>query len=433
MSYSSPDNIFKPAYSSHFTLLFSALIGMLAITIQLQYDIQIGNIYARIGISDFIYPFVFFLYMWTRNFIIPGKDFKKYILWISASFLIITISTVIEYSNFGNLNSWGIKKLLGWPLLIGYLVTGCLIGGISKGRDYFIRAMIIGYSLIAGLQVLLYLIDTSFLLLTPYNGWRLRGFLENPNAYGFLGVCVIAFQLAYYDSALLSTFTKRTCIILSTLAIIFTGSKSAMASYIALLLVFLVIKPISLKTVKWVVISFIAALVLMLSSSYLNKIMENESSKFYKDFEYNLRGAYFYSLKENKGILERLKINHLALENWKKAPIFGNGLGSFVEIQKSENASEPMTVHNTFLWIMSEMGIIGLCIFLLFPLMLLRSAWSEIKIINNHQPIALATIGLLSATGVASMFNEFMYQRHVWLLLGVYIGSSQALSLVKKE
>ena len=315
---------------------------------------------------------------------------------------------------------------------------GYVIGLASKSRELFIKIFIISYSIIAALQLMVFLISPlllgHYLLITPYNGWRLRGFLENPNAYGFLGVCVTAFQFSYYRLPLLSPVIKRVCLILSTLAIFFTGSKSAMLSYMIFLLFFLSFKAISLRVIKWVGVSLIAVIVLIMSSAYFGKFMEDNSSTFYHHFEHNLKGTYFYSIGEvNKGVLERLHVNKLACESWVKSPFFGNGLGSFIETQKGENTLEPMTIHNTYLWILSEMGLVGFSIFLILPLMIFCSAWTQFKtsVANHHT--ALATIGLLVASAVGSLFNEFLYQRHLWLFLGIYVGSCQVLSVIKQE
>lgn len=133
------------------------------------------------------------------------------------------------------------------------------------------------------------------------------------------------------------------------------------------------------------------------------------------------------------GVLERLHTNQQALMNWWQSPLLGSGLGSLLENQKTVGTLKQITIHNTYLWLLAETGIIGLITLLYLPWSIFRSAYHQFKIQTFKNPDVLAILGLLVAASIGAMLNEFMYQRHLWLLFGLYLGSCRAVSVLTEE
>lgn len=81
-------------------------------------------------------------------------------------------------------------------------------------------------------------------------------------------------------------------------------------------------------------------------------------------------------------------------------------------------------IHSTPLWLAAELGIIGLLIFLITFLRIMRN---ELRQVSSRDMAGTFIILVLVAFAVVATFHDVMYQRSLWLLLGA------ALALSTKE
>ncbi|MEE8500405.1 MAG: O-antigen ligase family protein, partial [Kiloniellales bacterium] len=131
--------------------------------------------------------------------------------------------------------------------------------------------------------------------------------------------------------------------------------------------------------------------------------------------------AYLDSALErpaNPGIEERLASMRAALEAWREAPIMGIGIGTYNQAHRDvPNVAD--TIHNTFLWLLTETGIIGAGLFTGFfvvvSLALLRGARGP----PAGDPFLWGMLGVLLVFAGASVGTEILYQRYFWFLLGL--------------
>jgi O-antigen ligase len=95
-------------------------------------------------------------------------------------------------------------------------------------------------------------------------------------------------------------------------------------------------------------------------------------------------------------------------------PLFGAGLGAFLESYMRAHGV-PLVIHSTPLWLLAEMGIVGLFI---FALPFLRILKHEIYQADRTDPartfLLLALLGFAAIAGV----HDILYQRTFWLLIG---------------
>jgi O-Antigen ligase. len=91
------------------------------------------------------------------------------------------------------------------------------------------------------------------------------------------------------------------------------------------------------------------------------------------------RLSYFFTDQGGTSVSERIRRYHVAFDMFKESPIIGKGIDSF-SVYFSIPGDYP---HNIFLEFMSELGLIGLCLFVLLLLFALYSF--PFKSLNNIQ------------------------------------------------
>jgi len=111
---------------------------------------------------------------------------------------------------------------------------------------------------------------------------------------------------------------------------------------------------------------------------------------------------------------ERWETLRRGIELWRESPLFGQGLGVFIE-KSSEWSREPIVIHSTPVWILAEFGFLGAIIFFgIFCWLVFRS----IKI-GFVDPGIRAMIMLFGVFLIFGLVHEIFYQRIFWLALGI--------------
>jgi putative inorganic carbon (HCO3(-)) transporter len=110
--------------------------------------------------------------------------------------------------------------------------------------------------------------------------------------------------------------------------------------------------------------------------------------------------------------------------------LFGAGLGSFAR-------SEGLIVHNTALWFLTEMGLLGLVAFLGFILWFAyRAARSYRRSCAMEKRLMLALLVAHLAAAGLSVGIEAFYQRYWWVIMSligaVHCGSSSFTTLCRQ-
>ncbi|MCZ6804997.1 MAG: hypothetical protein O7D86_14010 [Proteobacteria bacterium] len=101
-------------------------------------------------------------------------------------------------------------------------------------------------------------------------------------------------------------------------------------------------------------------------------------------------------------------------------PIFGIGIGSFYWDQFERNEINPAVIHNSAQWILTEMGSIGMLIFLLLFYSLIRVFWMNKDTVNDSH-MFIGMIGVILVFVGVSVGTEALYQRYLWVLLGITV------------
>nr|WP_255426749.1 O-antigen ligase family protein [Pseudonocardia sp. C8] len=112
-------------------------------------------------------------------------------------------------------------------------------------------------------------------------------------------------------------------------------------------------------------------------------------------------------------VQSRLSIGEDALAELARSPLLGTGVGTYQE-------RHGVIVHNTTLWFLTELGLVGLLVFLAL-------VWSVAsRLLGAHRlappderPLALALLAAHAAMLGLSVGIEAFYQRHWWLVIGL--------------
>jgi putative inorganic carbon (hco3(-)) transporter len=226
---------------------------------------------------------------------------------------------------------------------------------------------------------------------------RLTGLLRDPNAYG--GLLVTAFALLVtgdFNETMFQKWIWRIGIPSLLLGLLLTYSRS---SWIGLSLVLMGVGATRpgemLKIASFIILAASVALS-ALPDEYLNTILR-------------------MSARPDQ-ISVRREIINLAFQLYSENPIVGIGLGCFTR-------HHPQIVHNTTIWFLTELGIVGLIAFAGFCLTFVAWAWDAFKKApSNEKNVVLGMLLAIFAMYGVSMGIEAFYQRHCWFILAMLGG-----------
>ena len=149
-------------------------------------------------------------------------------------------------------------------------------------------------------------------------------------------------------------------------------------------------------------------------TSYLQNIILDYIQTFYDISVKELvlkQTIFFYSPTSDNVRLETI-IRGLKL--WLENPFIGSGLGVFHYLSlTAENGAN--VIHSTPIWILAEFGIIGFVIFCICFI------WIVYFLISKKiKTISLKITFMILFVFIAfSMVHEILYQRIIWLVLGM--------------
>ena len=198
----------------------------------------------------------------------------------------------------------------------------------------------------------------------------------------------IVFKLIFliyliHNSKLFSTkLVLKILEVIALFSIILLQSRLGLISVLTIyLLYFIVMKPLR-KNI------YISLLISSLFFLYFNS----------NDFQNKIEKTYsFQNLGDDDSTIQRLSFYQKSISLFNQNPLFGNGLGSwkYKSLQNDNTENEkilvPYYTHNDFLQTLMETGLIGLLIYIIFFLLLIRNILS----FRNHKAFAPMIIVLV--------------------------------------
>jgi len=433
-----------------FKNIFLILASLLVIGCQFQFTPNILGTAIRMSLSDIILPVVWIniiFLSWGKHFsfkvhglLYPACILAVFSLWMTSSLL-------ISYLYSGSLSSWALfNKFCGWFLVLGYFWFGVAVSlYLSKEyRNQIIKIFLMTSWLISSIEFLTVVFD-KFNVVIPYfePEFRLTGCFENPNAYGLFCVFCLLIHLPFVKAALLfRPIWHQFGLAINVVALIYSCSRSAYVALIIGVSILALKKQFPSKIIN----SFWILLILLGISNFPFKLeyaYEKAGKPQSYKFEEYLPGkgisshALRYYTNENLwngkdgGAQERLETTKQALNLWKTHPLMGIGLGGFLEQQKVP-VGQRVALHNTPLWLMTEMGLVGLALMLSFMFVCFHDINKFIYHKKASDPLLKSVLAIMVGFAAASLVTELTYQRHLWFWLGLVLGSIQEISTLTR-
>lgn len=408
---------------------------LLAISFQLQTTLDLWGNVLRTSVADLFAPFLLvgaIAHVARTTVSMPACRVRGLWVWLALLSGWMLVALFIGYLHTGSFQAWAVlNKFTGWFVLLGYFVLGCWVGGVLDigFRDRFLRTFFVtgwaisAYSILVFALARLNVLDPFFIgLLAPEGAlYRPEGFLANPNAFGYLVAVLLALQAPFVKNRLL--FSPRVhCLgaAIAVVALVFSGSRSAWLGLMIAWPALFALQALDLReSLKALGLAGIVCVFLAYAPQLANVIYVPDGQETAQAGPASAQSLYILrdNIASDQGIQVRLKLTREALDAWRRAPVTGIGLGGFLWEQKQAQKPNPATIHNTFLWLLTETGVIGVGLFAAFFLACLRGLVQRGRRVERDH-FSMGVFGALLVFAGASLGMEAMYQRHLWFLLG---------------
>ena len=361
----------------------------------------------------------------TRS--LPFKCPPSFMYWILGMTLLLLLAMINVAFTIG-VTPWAINNRgIGWLIIIGYVCCGALIAGQfgQHGRRRLIQTVATTAACMVVVDGVLRLgnaVGVLDLQLPP----QFEGFSSDRNAFAFQLVAVIAVFQAYMLPIAKCTKTHVAILTILIIGVILTKSTTGLAAGAAVLLLGL----LTAKRRKLMVFA------LALTTGVF--------AVHYAEMRLTVGGhspsqamSAIFPMSTPSSINEHSMSIIEGLKMWTEHPIIGSGLGSFTNTTFRENG-EPLIIHSTIVWVLAEMGLVGLVVVAWFPIAWLVKTWRHVW---NKRRLSLdalsrndfALLSLVLTFGVFSLAHDVAYQRLFWFLLGSLVSSATARQFVRRS
>ena len=251
---------------------------------------------------------------------------------------------------------------------------------------------------------------------------HLAGLLE---VVGIFGLSLVCWSRWPTWVKLLTGYAAGVCY----LGLILTGSRGGFLSAVASLLTLAILSLMILRqvSVKFFWRALVAAMIatVMFGASLFLLV---HSSSYLSNRAHNLA---------DPGNM-RLDLWRAAIHQWKLQPFFGTGSGTYLyygrHFRTERVLADPIYVHNDYLQLLAEYGLVGSAAFLVFLSAHLRNGWKNFKqlgpkrvavsssLLSNTMALEIGAIATLAAYMVHSIFDFNLHIPANVLLLAFVFG-----------
>lgn len=427
-----PATMAAPEKWNDIAIIVSAVLSAILLYFQIRIPMQHGEVTANaadilaltsLGLLGF--------HLWSQ------RGLKPIPIWLAGSLaaisLLFLLSLGVGYLRFGS-NSWALlNRGMGWVIILGYVAMGASAAVTSNAHTSRLVLRAFG---IAGVTVA---VQQLALMLSVLGGINipqdaftipLRGYAINANAFAFqmimAAACILVlvrlegsgksrafYNAAFIAIALVITYSHSRSglgmvIILLVLATIFSSGKERTRSIkLCLLTLFAVAAVFFLPDVLRVADKAIAGLLgskLGVLSSLLN-----------------LPEARYLAITVTRtgSDSERWLSIIEGWDLWLKHPLLGAGLGGYVQ-ERLAAGKGFLVIHSIPVWLMAEMGLVGLLVVAVVFVLLLKGAFHLLSRPAQHG-WGLGLLCILGCIAASGLVHDLFFQRSFWFLIGLYV------------
>ena len=324
------------------------------------------------------------------------------------------------WAMFG-VTEWALyNRLVGWFLLLCYLLTGALIARSvgSIGLHAIARVYFVSCAVIIILEIVLRL-GASAMGLDYENFYTDRvyssfsGMIGNPNAFGLQLVLATSLGLSgqYFWVGRNSSTIQHTFLGIIFAGILFTGSRASALALIIIVCGALLLRRINIRQLRSTVGVGLIVVLLVFGANYIS--MSSGGAKSGVDPQEFFSPEYVGFVH-----MDRWESMVVGWEMFVSHPIFGAGLGAYMEDHLKRRGT-PHVIHSSYLWLLAEFGIVGFIAFLTVPANVVQWIWRNWVGRWEWDWTIIAGIGCLVTFGLMSLVHELVYQRIVWFMCGI--------------
>lgn len=314
----------------------------------------------------------------------------------------LTLALFVGYLSFGP-TPWAINnRYAGWLVLLLYMLAGSLAVGLDPTRRLFsavAKALLVGAATVSLAEIVLLsmksvgLIDAG----SPLTGYNIEGFALNRNAFAFQLLVVAGLATACLNRTERQRLGFVSMLFVLSAAVL-SGSRSA---WLTLPLMAVIALRLRLATPRELATLALAVAAVVALPHVLGSTADTGGNP--------ARLMIQRPLSDD----ERMAANVEAVALWLKAPVLGSGLGAFIHDWSTPHRN-PLVIHNIYLWLLAETGIIGLTALLA----LFWTAYRHRDDGTSDPQRRNALLLILACMAMSGLFHDMLYQRVFWFAFG---------------
>jgi len=418
------------AHHAAFLNWFIPLFAGSAVFFQIYVPVGVGEL--NVNLADSVVLFGGALFA-LRAFARGASPLAVRVPWLGT--VIALMSAVITFAFFHGLyvygwTSWAFtNRFFGWLVLLCYAGTGALLtletnaGGLETLLRTFVAS---GLAVVAFELILLFAVALNVPIPPSVLPLRFEGFAQNPNAFGFQLLLVIAAAIALRVSG----WRQHVALGLAFMGVYFTASRAAEGTAVILCAAAIGLRYVSARSLFMSLGYAAAGVGIIFSASWASSEVAQWLTGHSIGAGHNALAGYFSTnayqlIRGDPG-------SGLNADRWLSLadgirmffahPVFGAGLGAFIEVFEREHGRF-LIIHSTPIWLLAETGAVG---FLVFAVPCVVIFFREVRVsLARKRWDTGGTLLVLSmlAFGVMSQVHELLYQRPLWLVLGAALFS----------
>lgn len=348
----------------------------------------------------------------------------RLLLWGLLAVSILLVEALVHgYLRHGWI-SWAFyNRGFGWLVILGYISLGVsltLLTGEALRRTVLIAFLSTGAT-VAVLQVgLLYAVLLGVEIPRSIYSPPPTGYTANTNAFALqmvmVGVsAIVARHLGLFGQR---RYMLPLALSLLAVAIYFSLSRAGIVMFVVLLVV-MMLAPLQLSR-RELLPALLWPVAALIFSHYTLPLLSLL-------FAGNHPLALVLDLRitRESGDLERWVSITEGWNMWLQHPIFGAGLGAYMQHRLAQGAT-PLVIHSVPVWLLAETGLAGFMVVAATFAGLLRQAIRALA-----GPDAAWSFGMVAAIvciSTGGLVHDFLVQRSFWFLLGLFAVAPQILN-----
>lgn len=365
---------------------------------------------------------LFLLFAWSRRTIAPLPRWLVTVMAVMS--IVLLLSLAHGYLSFGS-NRWAlVNRGFGWLVILGYVALGALVAFVPQ-RDLarrLLSAFVLAGVTIAGLQLALILYSLLFGAL-PADAFAmpLRGYAGNSNAFAFqmlmTAACIVTLSRLRPDA--LPPRLSHAALAIVFAAVFYSHSRTGLASMAFLLILMVVIAPRGDRrraVTSMAVVAIVYGALLLLPFVY-GALLHLPMFATVPDVGDHLSQHLSRPNSDSEHWLTIVQ----GWDLWLAQPLFGNGLGAYVQGQ-IEAGKMFLVIHSIPIWLLAEAGLVGFLVFVAAMAVAVVKSFAAARRPETH-PWGIGLLIIMAVMAGGGLVHDFLYQRPFWFLLGLLVAA----------